>query len=117
MRLLITIESIGITDLEVDWEGEIPMPGDKIEILYYLECKKYKEYYSQIIREAPYLSEIEREFLGRSMGELLHTYIPVVQNRIWIGKEHGCMLSCELEGNRRRKGLNSLNSTDNINPN
>lgn len=96
MEVLFVIEPIGITDLTIEWKGELPQVGDEIHITYYVGDEKYEEWYKQIIKESVEISDVERKFLGKSMGHLLDNSTIVVKNRTWVGKEHGCMLNCKI---------------------
>lgn len=96
MEVLFVIEPIDITDLTIEWKGELPQVGDEIHITYYVGDEKYEEWYKQIIKESVEISDVERKFLGKSMGHLLDNSTIVVKNRTWVGKEYGCMLNCKI---------------------
>lgn len=97
IRLLVTVDEIGITDWELEWKGELPQKEDIIEIYYYLSQKDIQGYEKEIIKEEDYLCEKERDFIGKTRAEFLSSYCLKVKSRSWIGDGYDMlMLSCQL---------------------
>lgn len=88
----------GATALEMQWEWEIPSVGDCLSVMYYLDDETAEKLDNQIIEDYEGISELEKQFIGESVGYVLDYYFQKVTSRTWMGREDGVLLECELVG-------------------
>ncbi|WP_106827859.1 hypothetical protein [Parabacteroides pacaensis] len=84
------------TALQIDWPFELPLVGDRIGIMYYLDEKEWERLDKDIITDYPGISDLEKSFIGESKGTVLDYYLIKVNTRIWTGRGYGMLLNCEL---------------------
>lgn len=82
--------------LTIEWSGPLPMPGDTIDIHYYLDTDKYDKLYEMPVVRYRGMSDWEAGYVGQSFGNVFDAHKVEVVERYWPGTEHGVVLTCQF---------------------